>query len=253
MAESLESKKHPATALRRRRANQEGVFPRSQEWAVALTWLAGVGMLQWAGPYSFSVLSGMLDQGLDQVRLGHEAAMDWHQGLWRCAIQGALAIVPLFAGLFCVAMAVHFAQAGFRFRPDRLAWDSGRLKPRFDAWLNTDAWVAIASGLLKLALIVGVIGWGASSRLTEWVSWSELPLEAGFKASWNFLVGLGWYLGLGWLVLAGIDYSWNWWRYEQSLKMTDAELREELKETQGDPSLRSRRQRMLSDGSVRSD
>jgi flagellar biosynthetic protein FlhB len=253
MAESLESKKHPATALRRRRASDEGLFPRSQEWAIALTWLAGVGMLQWAGPYSYKVLSGMLTRGLDHVQLGHETSMDWHQGFWRFAIQGAFAFVPLVTGLFCVAMAVHFAQAGFRFRTDRLAWDSGRLKPRLDAWLSTDAWFSIASGLLKLGLILGVIGWGVWSRQSELLSWSELPIEGGFKALWGFLVGLGWYLGLGWLVLAGLDYSWNRWRYEQSLKMTDAELREELKETQGDPSLRSRRKRMLSDRSVGSD
>ncbi|MFN6302922.1 MAG: EscU/YscU/HrcU family type III secretion system export apparatus switch protein [Planctomycetota bacterium] len=247
MAESLESKKHPATALRRRRAHDEGVFPRSQEWTVALTWLAGMAMLQSVGPYSFRVLSGMLDQRLGQVRFSDETTAPWHQGLWHCAIQAGQAILPLLAGLFCMGLAVHFAQAGFRFRLDRLAWDSGRLMPRFNAPWNTDAWVPVLSGLLKLALILGVLGFGTTSRMAEFASWSELPLEIGFKALWQFLLELGWYLGLGWLVLAGVDYSWNYWRHERALRMTDSELREELRETQGDPSLRSRRRRILSD------
>jgi flagellar biosynthetic protein FlhB len=53
-------------------------------------------------------------------------------------------------------------------------------------------------------------------------------------------------LGFGWLLLAGIDFGWQWWSHERRLLMSDSELREELKESQGDPQLRAKRRRVVS-------
>jgi flagellar biosynthetic protein FlhB len=46
------------------------------------------------------------------------------------------------------------------------------------------------------------------------------------------------------LVLALIDYGYQWWKYEQDLKMTTQEMREELKEHQGDPQILARRRQI---------
>jgi flagellar biosynthetic protein FlhB len=45
-------------------------------------------------------------------------------------------------------------------------------------------------------------------------------------------------------VLAILDYGFQKWKYEQDLKMTDEEIREEVKSTQGDPMIKSRRRRV---------
>jgi flagellar biosynthetic protein FlhB len=77
-------------------------------------------------------------------------------------------------------------------------------------------------------------------------AWGQLPLLQGFEAAWSFLLGLGWTLGFGWLLLAGIDFGWQWWSHERRLLMSDSELREELKESQGDPQVRAKRRRVVS-------
>lgn len=248
MAETLETKKHPATQLRRRRADDEGIFPRSQEWSVALTWLVGIAILQWGSAYSFGLISKLLVRRIERVEVGWGLETDWYRVVVECVLGSLAGIVPVFAGLFCIGMAVHFAQAGFRWKLERLVFDWGRVSPRFANLGGASVWVGVVGGLLKLALVVGVIGWGLWSRMAELVSWSDLPLSRGLASAWMFLLGLGWWLGLGWLVLAGLDYGWNWWLYEVRMRMTDSELREELKESQGDPSLRSRRRRLFSGG-----
>jgi flagellar biosynthetic protein FlhB len=53
-------------------------------------------------------------------------------------------------------------------------------------------------------------------------------------------------LGFGWLLLAGIDFGWQWWVHERRMRMSDSEMREELKESQGDPQLRAKRRRVVS-------
>jgi len=252
MAETFETKKHPATQLRRRRASEQGVFPRSQEWTVALTWLLGIAVLQWGTPYTFELFSGLVSErlgGLGRVVGSGEAeAQGWYLGLIGCVLRGFAACSPLLLGMFLVALAVHFAQAGFRFNPERLAWDSNRLAPRLPRLGDPEGLATILRGCIKMMLVAVVFGGGIWGRMEELVSWSDLPLDRGLGAAWGFLLGLGWYLGLGWLVLAILDYGWNWWQYELGLRMTDTELREELKESQGDAGIRGRRRKLVSGG-----
>jgi len=47
-------------------------------------------------------------------------------------------------------------------------------------------------------------------------------------------------VGLTYLALAGLDYGYQWWQHRQSLRMTREEVREENKEVEGNPQLRSR-------------
>jgi flagellar biosynthetic protein FlhB len=246
MADSMESKKHPATQLKRRRADQEGVFPRSQEWSVALVWLAGVGFLQWGGPRAFGFFSGMLAQQIRAVEPGASSRLDWHAELVRCGVQGMLAIAPMLLGLLCVSLAVHFAQAGFRWSPQRMVLEWGRLVPNADRWLGPEVFVRLFQGGLRLVVIVTVFFWGVRNQMAEISAWGQLPLVKGFEAAWSFLLGLGWSLGFGWLLLAGLDFGWQWWSNERKLRMTDSEMREELKESQGDPQMRAKRRRIVS-------
>jgi flagellar biosynthetic protein FlhB len=50
-----------------------------------------------------------------------------------------------------------------------------------------------------------------------------------------------------WALFAALDYGWQWWMFEQQLRMTDTELRDELKESQGNPQIRARRRELYQD------
>lgn len=246
MADSMESKKHPATELKRRRIDQEGVFPRSQEWSVALVWLMGVGFFQWGGPQAYGYFSRMLVQEIRWVEPGGVSRFDWYGELVRCAVEGMVSIGPMFLGLVCVTLAAHFVQAGFRWSPQRLGLDWGRLVPRGGQTFAAETFFRVFQGVLRLVLVVAVVFGGIWHRMGEISAWGQLPLLVGFGAAWSFLLGMGWSLGFGWLLLAGIDFGWQCWTHEHRLRMSDSEMREELKESQGDPQLRSKRRRVVS-------
>lgn len=250
MAESTESKKHPATPLRRRRAVEQGVFPRSQELSVALSWLVGIALMQWGSSFAFERFSKLLTERLGgNWSLAESDAVvttGWYQLVFGCVMEGFLACSPILLGVFFVILAVHFAQVGFRFNPDRLAWDSARMAPSLGPWKDSETIATLVRGVVKVVLVVFVFGLGIWSRLEDMISWGDLPLERGLQAAWETLLAMGWYLGFGWLLLAILDYGWVWWQHEVRLRMTDSELREELKESQGDSGLRARRRRLVS-------
>jgi flagellar biosynthetic protein FlhB len=81
--------------------------------------------------------------------------------------------------------------------------------------------------------------------LTDW----ELPAILSHYG--RSLVELAFYLSLSLLSVAAFDYGFQFWKHEQDLRMSKQEIREELKEMDGDPQLRMRRKeahRKLADG-----
>ena len=54
-------------------------------------------------------------------------------------------------------------------------------------------------------------------------------------------------VGAALLVLALLDYAYQWWRHEQDLKMTPQELREELRNLEGNPQVIARRKQVQRD------
>ena len=157
-----------------------------------------------------------------------------------------VSMAPIFLGCVCVTLAAHFAQAGFRWSPQRLGLDWGRLVPRGGHWFGPETVFRVFQGGLRLILVAAVVFGGIWHRMGEISAWGQLPLLQGFEAAWSFLLGLGWMLGFGWLLLAGIDFGWQWWVHERRMRMSDSEMREELKESQGDPQLRAKRRRVVS-------
>jgi flagellar biosynthetic protein FlhB len=51
-------------------------------------------------------------------------------------------------------------------------------------------------------------------------------------------------IGLALFILGVLDYGYQWWRHEQDLKMTPQEVREEMKNLQGDPQVIARRKQV---------
>jgi len=175
--------------------------------------------------------------------VGHWNATLW--GLGRC-------LLPIL-GLLCFAgVAVNVLQIGFLFLPQKLAFDPGRLSPlgglrRIFSAANM---VHLAMGVFKLIIVAAVSGAVLYSQRNVLLGLSALapPALAGQMA--RVLLGTGLKVGAALLVLALIDYAYQRWRHEQELKMTPQELREELRNLEGDPQVIARRKQTQRDLSL---
>jgi flagellar biosynthetic protein FlhB len=101
--------------------------------------------------------------------------------------------------------------------------------------------IRLAFGAVKIAVIVGVgvwSLWGERERLLAIGSLGASGIAASLAeiTLWTCLK-----MGAALLVLGLADYGYQRWRHEQDLRMTPAELREELKNQQSDPSVANRR------------
>jgi flagellar biosynthetic protein FlhB len=101
--------------------------------------------------------------------------------------------------------------------------------------------VQMLFGVCKIAVVASVAYWSLVGRMDEILSLpgTELAHLVGFMSDLVLWTSLKVCLGLAGLAI--LDYVYQFWRHERSLRMTPQEVREELKNMQGNPEVIARR------------
>lgn len=245
-----EERQFPATARRRQEARRRGQVFRSLELTSALILAGGLLALQFFGSYTWSRVSGLFHLALgDWARREITAAQALELGMasGRAFVAGVL---PVLLSLLVVGLAVNVAQVGPVLSVEPLSPRLSRINPAegFKRIFSRRAAFELGKSLLKVALVAAVT-YGAFRRAVQGVvalTGAEVgPLAA---AVGRYALAMSWQAALALVAVAAVDYLYQRHEYEQSLKMTRQELKEELREAEGDPQLRARirrRQREL--------
>jgi flagellar biosynthesis protein FlhB len=230
-----------ATPRRLEQAREEGHLARSQELTTFAMLMAGGGGLWWLGGNLFGQMRQLLRHGL---QLDAAAASDPAQmttRLYELAASGFLALAPLFAVLLLVALAAPQLLSGWNFSVSALRFDLQRLDPvaGFGRLLSWRGGAELVKALLKSALITVVaaaVMWHYREPLQQLVL---LTPEAAIAQTAR-VAGMSFLLIAGALaVVAAIDVPFQLWRHADDLKMSRQELRQEHKESEGDPQIKA--------------
>ena len=144
---------------------------------------------------------------------------------------------------------MNVLQIGFLFLPQRLAVDFARLDPLqgLRRIFSGGSMVHLGFGIVKLLVVLGVSCVAIYGQRTAMLELSGLA-PAGIAVQMGqilFFITLK--IGAALLVLAILDYAYQWWRHQQDLKMTPQELREELRNLEGNPHMIARRKQVRRD------
>src|SRR6185295_17774648 len=134
-------------------------------------------------------------------------------------------------------------QVGLLWVPDRLAPDLSRLSPLagLKRIFSLSGTARLGFGLVKVLLVSCV------AIAVLWSRWDEVLRAGGLTIPQftKFLVSISMsttlWIGAVLLILAILDYGVQRWKYESDLRMTHQEVREEMKNLQGDPQIIARR------------
>lgn len=245
-----QEKTEPATPRRREKAREEGRVPRTAELGTALVLLAGFGTV--------GVLAGRAGRSVSAfaVRyLSGRASLETDvEGVRRLFVDmmltGGAAVAPIMGAALVVGLLSQFVQVGFLFSGKAVQPQWDRINPLsgFQRLFSRRAVVDLGKSLAKVGL-VGWLAYGQVKRALDLLP--RLPLVGA--GDWIPLVGdvvirTGLVIGLALLVIAAFDYIFQHSEHERQLRMSKQEVKEELKQTDGDPHVRSRirrRQREL--------
>ncbi len=246
MAAEGGDKKHEATPYRRQKAREEGQFARSQDLASALVLVGAVATLIWFGPSLTQTLGRLMAADFSQVRYWSSSSKSAVSFFVGNVSECAWALLPIVAAVTAVAIAINWTQVGFNFLPEKLNFDWQRIDPIQGAkrLFSLSNVVRLGFGLLKIGLVGVVVGVGF------WGRWETILGSAAFSVGevgnlvWGTTVDLCLRAAGVLFVLSIMDYGYQYWKFEQDLRMSDEEMREEMKMMQGDPQLIARRRQV---------
>ena len=244
MAEDLGERTEDATPKRRREAREEGNVARSNDAANAMLLLGAVLVLAASMRPFVGTLAAMLEQALgDPAGSAPLRADEVSADVVPLALAGALAAAPVVAGATLIAILAHLWQVGFLVSSKSLEPKIERLDPfkGFGRIFGAQGAIKTLMDLAKVALVAWIAWTVATGLLPQIAALPELGVLRGFEEIGAMGLSLALQAGAALIVLGLADYGLQRFRHERDLRMTKQQVKDEWKESDGDPEVRKRR------------
>lgn len=234
-----------ATPRRREEARKRGDIPRSIELNAAVSLLAGWIILFVFGAVMMERMMGIMRWQFTTLDRPDMTVTDLSSMTNDLGMEVFRILLPLVGLLLIVGFVVGLGQAGFQLSMACLKPQPQRLNPAMGLkrLFGPSGLGNLAKSIVKL-VIIGVATWIIlRDRIVELGTY----VGSDYRLTMNLLVDISWRLGLAvggiFLVMAFSDYALTRWNYSRRLKMTRQEVREELKQSEGNPEIRAARRR----------
>ncbi|WP_342776080.1 EscU/YscU/HrcU family type III secretion system export apparatus switch protein [Leptospira gomenensis] len=244
-----EGRTEPGSERRRREEREKGNVPKSPELPAAVVLLAGVALVYLMGEYFFMRAFYILRKYIHGVGLRNDISSESVTELLKNASTDLFTLLwPLLGITLVGAVLGNVAQVGFIFAPRALSFNFSRIRPNFKKVLPTrQTLFNLGKSLSKVALIAWVSYIVISKDFFPILLSGEMGLEqaVALVMSTSFKIFL--VVGIILLAISIVDYLYQRYEYEESLKMTPSEAKREAKESDGDRSLQARRRQLARD------
>jgi flagellar biosynthetic protein FlhB len=261
MAENDQERTEEATPRKRDEAREKGQVAMSQDVVASLSLGAAGGALALGGSLLAQDAAALIRaSAANLASLGPaEVSIEgWSKLVESSATSMALPAAAIILPLVATGMFAGYAQVGFQIAPKALELELSKLSPA-SGWkkiAGIKGAVRTLQSAVKIVLVGGAAVWAA------WSSIDQLPMLAGAPLG-AVLSGIGGILAkvagaaIGtFAFLAIVDVLYQRWQHDQDLRMTREEVRQEHKNSEGDPHVKARireiqrrmaRQRMMTD------
>ncbi len=242
LAASPGERRLPPTARHRQEARRRGQVWQSPDFNGALAVMLAVVLLRFYLPWAYQQLGSVM-----QVVYSAFSAPGRLVNLSAVATvameRAGLAAAPLVVALMVGGLLVGFVSTGFLFTTQSLAPQWDRLNPLsgLQRVFSINALWEAGKGFLKLAAVGLLAGLTVASQLSQYAGLIAMPLSAALSTAGGMLFAVLWHAAAGYLLIGLIDIGFQISRHQQTLKMTHQEVRDETRQTEGDPQIRQRR------------
>ena len=232
----------PASPKRLERAREDGQVARSPELSTFAVLLAAAGGLWWMGASLMGQFSSMMKNGMQMERaLAFDSELMLLR-LYQQAGDGLRALLPLLLLLLVAALVSPLLLNGWIFSLKSLQPDFQRLNPvhGIARIFSLRGLTDLVKAVVKTLVIGTVAAWVIWHYKDAVLSLATQPVDSGI-ADMGRLLGLSFVAIVGSMVLiVAIDVPFQLWDHARKLRMTRNDLRQESKETEGDPQIKAR-------------
>lgn len=243
-------KTEEATPKRREEARQKGQVARSNEVNSAFIILASFMTLKVAAPYMYEQMSAMMRYIFNDFLLRPITADSLHHLFIFMGIVFFKTVGPMLGVVLIIGLLVNFLQVGFSFSVQPLQPDFSRLNPI--SGLGRLFSKRVLEELFKSFAKVAIIGYFIYKFIRKEMNVlpvaSNIDIRQSAAHFGSMIIDLAFQVSAVMIVLAAMDFFYQWWEHNESLKMSKEEVKEEMKQTEGNPQIKGKikeRQRAL--------
>jgi len=242
MSEDFQDKTEQPTPKRRDKAREQGQVARSRDLSSAVVLLTGLLSLFIWGPALGRKIMEMLHVWLGELHPGVLGPNQISAILQTFGLTLAGLLAPILLSVSTAAVVGNYVQVGRIFSTSRITPDLSRLQlfKGFQRLFSPNTLVELVKSLAKICIIGGVAYFSVKRELP-----GVLPLldqEVGQVllklTGTTFRIAVRIILAL--LALGALDYLYQRYRFEKDLKMTKQEVKDEMRQVDGDPKVKAR-------------
>ncbi len=240
--ENNEEKTEEPTPRKRQELRDKGEVAKSRELPSVAVLLASLMTLTFFGSFMYSQIQLVMQETLSLPMLNDLNVSDFIIFAQKMTTRFILAMSPLLATVFITAIISNIMQVGFVLSGESITPKLSKLDPikGFTRLFSKQALMELCKSLLKLALISTISYYTIKAEMKD----VHLLGEMEVKAIWVYIltVFLKIFLRctLAMVLVVVSDYAFQRWEFENRIKMSKQEIKDEHKKAEGDPLVKSR-------------
>ncbi len=242
---ATEEKTEPATPRRRSEARKKGQVAKSNEISSAFILLFGFSAMALFGKRIYVLLKHYMEWTFSpQVFVGLSDLNAENVGfLFLDMIVFVVRLLaPFFAVILLTGIAMNYLQVGMMVTFESIKPNFKKLNPisGFGRLFSLRSATELVKSLAKIALI-GYISYSTiKGAIPQYVHMMDMDVEHAFVMFATTVLWLALKIGLLLVILSFLDFMYQKYDFEKSIKMTKQEIKDEYKQREGDPLVRRR-------------
>lgn len=252
-------KTEPATDKKLRDARDEGKVAKSKELTAAfdliVLFLVLKVFMSFVGEKLLGFFSYIYNRMPDFL---HETQKDMSSVTVRnfmndIILQFLLTCLPFFIFGVVVTILVSIVQVGWKVTTKPMAPKLDKFNPinGFKRIFSKDAIFELIKSVLKIGVILYMAYSSIKSHQNDIFILYELPLKRAVALVGDIIINTGLKISIVYLIVGIVDYIYNKHKFNEDMKMTKQEVKDEFKNTEGDPAIKGQQRKRMQEASQR--
>lgn len=235
-------KTEKATPKKRQEARRKGQVAKSQDVNTAITLFLMFLSLMFFGSYIFHQMLRLFTTTFTDYLTFELTEENTYMLFQTYMFHSAKMIAPLFVVAIIAGIVSNYLQVGFLFSTEPLKMKLEKINPiqGFKRIYSIRALVELLKSILKILFVGAVAFLVLYFRFEELLTLPQMTVEDAFVFVAKLTVQLGLFASGALLFIAILDYSYQKYDFEKSIRMSKQDIKDEYKKTEGDPLIKSR-------------
>ncbi len=175
------------------------------------------------------------------------------QILQESIIEMLLIVLPFFAAGFLAMIAINILQVKWKVTTKPLKPNFGKFNPinGMKRLFSKDSLIELIKSLAKIILICWVAYSSIKDNSRNLLLLYDMSLMQAVMLTGSVVINTGMKISMAYFVIAILDYIYQKWKFKDDLKMTKQEVKDEYKNTEGDPQIKGKQRQRMREASQR--